>query len=142
MHVHPVKIRMQSDQSLQGTLWVIKDSKHLQVDNEDYNQTVLMRRVIWVFARQTCNLVGNTVPQLILYKGDRWIDAFRDLSPFFKRKQTCRQAYPFKKRKKKIKILSTVDKIWIFFLFFFPEKTSLKFIYESPANQANYSHEM
>ena len=32
---------------------------------EDSGQTVRMRRLIWAFARRTCNLIGNAVPRLI-----------------------------------------------------------------------------
>ena len=34
------------------------------VPREDFYQTSRMRRLIWVFAGRTCNLVGNTVPRL------------------------------------------------------------------------------
>ena len=37
---------MQSDQSLKGTLWVVKDPKHLQADREDSDQTEQMCRLM------------------------------------------------------------------------------------------------
>ena len=56
---------MQSDQSLQGSQWVAKDQKGLQVDREHSDQPVWMLRLISVFAGSTCNLVEIAVPQLI-----------------------------------------------------------------------------
>ena len=47
---------LQSGQSLQGSLWVAKDTKHHQVDI-----------VCWVFPGCTCSLVGNPVSQLICW---------------------------------------------------------------------------
>ena len=44
-------------QSLQGTLYVAKDSKRLQADIENSDKPARIR----VFAGHTCNLIGNAV---------------------------------------------------------------------------------
>ena len=39
------------------------DPKRLQADSENSDQPARMRRLILVFAGQTCSLIGNAVPQ-------------------------------------------------------------------------------
>ena len=53
-------------ESSQCTPWLAKDQKRLQADSEDSDQTARMRKLIWVFAGGTCNLVRNTAPRHIL----------------------------------------------------------------------------
>ena len=40
-----------------GAFWLPKDAKFLHVDNKDSDQTVWMRRLIWVFVGSTCQRV-------------------------------------------------------------------------------------
>ena len=47
-----------SSKSSLCSLWVAKDPKLLQADNEDSNQTGRMRRLTLVFAGRTGHLVG------------------------------------------------------------------------------------
>ena len=67
LHMCPAKIqiilRIRADwsESSQGTQWVAKDPKRLQADSEDSDQTARMRRLIWVFAGRTWNLVTGSV---------------------------------------------------------------------------------
>ena len=42
--------------------------------SEDSGQTARMRRLIWVFAGRTCNLVGSAVPQIKLYANSECSD--------------------------------------------------------------------
>ena len=44
-----------------GTLCIAKDLKRPQTDSEEPDQPVRMRMLIGVFARRTCNLIGNAV---------------------------------------------------------------------------------
>ena len=53
-----------TSESLQGTLWVAEDPKHLQADSKEPDQPVRMRRLICVFDGRICKLVGNAVPRL------------------------------------------------------------------------------
>ena len=59
-----LRIRVVWSESSQGTMLVAKELKGLQADNEVSDQTARLRRLIWVFAWRTCNLVGNDVPRL------------------------------------------------------------------------------
>ena len=59
-HVRPVKIQISlriravwSESSLPA-FWIAEDAKFHYVDNEDSNQLVRMRRLIWVFLKSTC----------------------------------------------------------------------------------------
>ena len=73
LHVRPAKtqislrIRAVWSESSQGTLWVAKDLKRLHTDIEDSDQPARKRRLIWVFAARTWNLVGNAVSRLIWF---------------------------------------------------------------------------
>ena len=51
-------VSAQSDQSLLCALWVAKDPTFLQADNEDFDQTGWMIKLIWVFARRRGHFVG------------------------------------------------------------------------------------
>ena len=53
--------------SSQGTLWATKDATRPQADSKDSDQPAQMRRLIWVFAERSCNLVENAVPLLVYY---------------------------------------------------------------------------
>ena len=55
----------QSDQSSLGSILVVKDKKHLRLGSEDYDQTVPMRRLIWVFLERTCQKVHFRTLRLI-----------------------------------------------------------------------------
>ena len=61
-----LRIRAVWSESLQNTLWIDKDPKRLQADSEDFDQIVWMRRLIWVFAGRSCNVVENAVSRLTL----------------------------------------------------------------------------
>ena len=50
-----------SDQSSQGTPWVVKDPKSSSVQRR-----LRMCRLIWEFTMRTCNFIGNTMPRLHL----------------------------------------------------------------------------
>ena len=59
-HVRPAKIQISlriravwSESSL-GTFWKAMDAKCLRADNEDSDQTALMRKLIWIFVERTC----------------------------------------------------------------------------------------
>ena len=45
--------------------WVAKDKCFLHADSEDSDQTGRMPRLIWVFARRTCYVVGFVMRRLI-----------------------------------------------------------------------------
>ena len=70
LHVRPamtqirLRIRAVWSESSQGTLWIAKDPKRLQVDSEDPDKPARIRTLIWVFAGRPCNLIGNALPQL------------------------------------------------------------------------------
>ena len=58
-HVRPTKIQISlriravwSESSLRA-VWIAKDAKSLHADNEDSDQTVRMRRLIWVLDGRT-----------------------------------------------------------------------------------------
>ena len=53
-----ISLKIHTDQSSQGILWVGKDTKCLQADSEDSDQPVL----ICVFAGRICNIAGNATP--------------------------------------------------------------------------------
>ena len=62
-HVRLVKIQISlriravwSESSL-GAYWTAKGAKFLHANNEDFNQTARMRRLIWVFVGRTCEKV-------------------------------------------------------------------------------------
>ena len=69
VHVRQAKTQINLNtvwsESSQGILWVAKEPMRLQRHSEDSDQTARMRRLIWVFARCTYNLVGNAVPLFI-----------------------------------------------------------------------------
>ena len=58
-HVRPAKIQISLrvragwSESSQGAFWIAKDAKFLHADNEDYDLTVRIRRLIWVFVGRT-----------------------------------------------------------------------------------------
>ena len=58
-HVRPAKIQISLriravwSESSPGAFWIAKDAKFLHADNEDSDQTVRMRRLIWVFVVRT-----------------------------------------------------------------------------------------
>ena len=61
MHLAKIQISLRiravwSESSL-GAFWIAKDAKFLYADNEDYDQTARMRRLIWVFVGRTCKNV-------------------------------------------------------------------------------------
>ena len=53
-------IAVWSESSL-GILWVAKEAKYLHAASEDSDQTVRMRRLIWLFAGCTGKIVGNAL---------------------------------------------------------------------------------
>ena len=56
----------QSDQSSLCTQWVAKDLMFLHGHSEDSDKTGRMPKLIGVFARRTCHIVGFVVTRLIL----------------------------------------------------------------------------
>ena len=51
-----LRIRPVRSESLQGTLWVVKDPKRLQEDRDDSDQSAWKHRLIRIFAGHTCSL--------------------------------------------------------------------------------------
>ena len=63
-HVRPAKtqinlgIRPVWSESSLCAQWVVKGPVFLHADNEDFDQTVWMPRLIWIFAERTCLFAG------------------------------------------------------------------------------------
>ena len=49
-----LRIRAVWSESSLGAFWIAKDSKFRHADNDGYDWSVQMRRLIWVFAGRTC----------------------------------------------------------------------------------------
>ena len=52
-----LRIRAVSSEYLQGIFWIDKDARVFHADNEDSDQTVRMRRLVWVFIARKCQKV-------------------------------------------------------------------------------------
>ena len=70
-HMRPVKIQISLriravwPESLLGAFWIAKGAMFSHADNEDFEQTARMCRLIWVFVGRTCQKVRSTMLQLL-----------------------------------------------------------------------------
>ena len=74
IHASPAKIQTRLrvcavwSESSPGAFWTAKDTRSLHAENEDYDQTARVRRLIWVFVGHTCQKIRFLTLRFVYYE--------------------------------------------------------------------------